>query len=428
MQRVRLGLFCILLVCLLILGCTGSIDEQEGEEPTPAPTLKTQQVAIELGEDHLGAATPTPYLTPSPVPEPSYASIGAVGDIMITSGMITAAVTETGYDFSSVFAPMQPLFSNVDVMCANLETVLGGQDAGYTKGTGTGIQTFSAPDELVQNLKDVGFSVLTTANNHCMDREKEGAFRTIEVLRAHGLTQTGTYLSYEDRKPCIVECNGIKIGIIATTAMINNRADYISTEEERTLVCKLFNGDKNITAELQTDIKNLRDGGAEFIIVFAHWGEEYVDAPSKEIKKYAEDLLTLGADAILGSHPHVVQPFEYVSVQRGDGEYTGLVAYSLGNFLANESDTATYGMFVKLTLKKDYQGDVTLYDAAYLPTCIFRSETNAYEIHPVLASRTTSTLFLDEIEKIDKQMQLAQKHLDKICGNEVVAIMEDYVK
>ncbi|MDD3400025.1 MAG: CapA family protein [Eubacteriales bacterium] len=433
MRYGKLIVFCILLACVLLIGCTQS-SVSSAPQPsdlvvTGKPVMEHTSVEIVLSTKAPATAVPTAEPSPTPVPEPSRVTIGAVGDIMATQGLISAAEVSNGYDFSPVLGQIAPLWADVDIMCANLETVLGGVSTDYSQGTGTGIQTFSAPDELIGNLRGAGFTVLTTANNHCMDRGLEGAIRTIEVLRKEGIVQTGTYVSGEDRKPCIVECNGIKVGILASTSRINERTKYISTAEELTHVNKLFDGQRQVTAELISDVDSLREAGAEYIILFAHWDKEYQDKPEKETRALAYDLIAAGVDCILGSHPHVVQEFEYITVERADGKYTGLVCYSMGNFIANESDTATYGMFVKLTLEKDYSGKVALCDLSYAPTCIFRSASGGYEIHPALPNMPTTTMFLEETDRINTLKLRAYDHVTKICRNsEVAHVMEDYAK
>lgn len=133
--------------------------------------------------------SPTPTFSPSPEPELYRASVGIVGDILMMTSQIQGAKTAEGYDFRPSFYAMEPLFSSVDIMAGNFECTLAGEAAGYTQRRPAApppteddpnpkqpYQTFNAPDELAENLKAVGFDLLTTANNHCLDRGQGGAF------------------------------------------------------------------------------------------------------------------------------------------------------------------------------------------------------------------------------------------------------------
>ena len=181
----------LMLPLLFMAGCAVGAALPDGLDTQPEPPISEVQSA------------PTP--SPSPEPEVYRASVGIVGDILMMTSQIQGAKTAEGYDFRPSFYAMEPLFSSVDIMAGNFECTLAGEAAGYTQRRPVApppteddpnprqpYQTFNAPDELAENLRAVGFDHLTTANNHCLDRGKEGLFRTIETLRAAGLAQTGT--------------------------------------------------------------------------------------------------------------------------------------------------------------------------------------------------------------------------------------------
>ncbi len=358
------------------------------EAPTEAPTAEAREINIPAADPTEAptpvptatpspepTATPTPEPTPTPVPTPAVASIGAIGDIMIPSGIIGDVRSGGTYDFSALFAPCKDLFQSVDLMCGNLEVPLAGESAGYSAMLSgeSNIPRFNAPDSLLDALKDVGFDLLTTANNHILDKETDGMYRTAEVIREAGFYQTGTFLDEDDREtPCIIEVNGIRVGIVAATRVINERMKHISMDEAHVAVGLLSEGDQ-LTEDVLRDLERVKDAGAEFVIVFAHWDYENPNPVDKVTRRLAEQLLKAGADCIIGSHPHYVKSMEYMTVTRGDEEYTGLVAFSLGDFTANEGFERSTGLFLKLTLEKDFEsGEVTLTDAAYLPTFVMR--------------------------------------------------------
>lgn len=189
--------------------------------PAPMATQANETAApVESTPMSTPTAEPTNEPTLEPTPAVQEATVGFVGDILMMTRQIADAKTETGYDFTESFLPMKSVFESVDIMCADFEGTFGGEEAGYTQPretiapateenpnpTNPPMQSFSAPDELAKNLFDAGIDAVTTANNHAMDRDDAGLFRTINVLRAAGIKTAGTALSMEDfLTPCVIE-------------------------------------------------------------------------------------------------------------------------------------------------------------------------------------------------------------------------------
>ncbi len=373
----------LLLGLLLLLACVGN-GPQTAQAPSPEPTAVPATAAPTNTPSPTPTPTPTPTPSPTPsptpVPTPLRVTIGAVGDIMIPSGIVGDARSADGtYDFHTLFAPFRELFGSVDLMCANLEAPLAGRKAGYSTKNDPkpGSFRFNAPDSVLEPLKEYGVDLLTTGNNHCLDKGEDGIYRTIETIRAAGFYQTGTFLNGEDRQiPCIVDVNGIRVGFVAAMRTMNVDPSSVSFKKERaeTVINRLTLGNGEPTEGVLEDIRRVREGGAEFVILFAHWDYESDDPkPREDTKKLAKILLEAGVDCIVGSHPHRVKNAEYVTVEREDGPYTGLVLYSLGNFSANNRFKLMVGLFAQLTLEKDFvTGTVRLCDAAVLPTLTIR--------------------------------------------------------
>lgn len=327
--------------------------------PTPTPT-----------------STPTPTPIPTPIPTDTVVTIGAVGDIMMPSGiLIDTEIEKDKFVFDKLFAPMRDLFESVDWMCGNLEVPIAGKEAGYStrKNEKTGAIYFNAPDSLLATLRLCGVDMLTTANNHCIDKGIDGLRRTVEMLEQEELVHTGTYRSVEDHETvCIVNINGIKVGFVAATRLVNTKGISYSKEDLAFSVCRLTDDDK-LSQDVIREIQRLKEAGAEFVIVFAHWDYETDDPTATITKSLAKQLLAVGADCIIGSHPHRIKEAAFVTVDREDGPYTGAVFYSLGNFTANGEFINSVGLFVRITLKKDaMSGKVELIEAAYLPTIVRR--------------------------------------------------------
>ena len=243
-------------------------------------------------------------------------------------------------------------------------------------------------------------------------------YRTTEVIRDAGFYQTGTFLDEDDREtPCIIEVNGIRIGIVAATRVINVRIKHITMDEAHVAVGLLSEGDQ-LTDDVLEDLERVKDAGAEFIIVFAHWDYENPNPVDKITRRLAEQLLKAGADCIIGSHPHYVKSIEYTTVLRGREEYTGLVAYSLGNFTANEGFERSTGLYLQLTLEKDFETDtVSLIDAAYLPTFVMRRaiEKPRFAAFPVFED-TSSLKRFDLSRNEQKSFSRAREYAMNVIG------------
>lgn len=258
-----------------------------------------------------------------------------VGDIMQHQAQIDAArIANDKYDYSACFSLVKEQIAHADIAIGNLEVTLGGKPY-------QGYPAFSAPDEYLQAIKNAGFDVLLTANNHCLDRGKKGLERTISMLDSLLIPHTGTYRNIAERKqhyPLFINKNGFRIALLNYTYGTNgikpgtkNIVNYI---------------DKNIISQ---DILSAKARRPDIIIACMHWGIEYQSLPNKEQRELADWLLEQGVTHIIGSHPHVIQLMEL----RKEGNQENIVVYSLGNFISNMSATNTDGgLIFTLQLEK----------------------------------------------------------------------------
>lgn len=244
--------------------------------------------------------------------------LSAVGDLMVHDPQIGAAWNETlqSYDFSPQISPLVPLLASADLTVGNLETTFGGPRRKYT-----GYPCFSTPDPWATALKDAGFDGLFTANNHCLDRGREGVLRTLEVLAAEGLGSTGTFAS-SDRPPLILERGGLTFAFLAYTYGTNG----IPVPKDAPWMVNLLG--QAISADLA------RCASADVRVVSLHFGNEYQLTPSPAQRAAAKAALDGGARIVLGTHPHVLQEVEIFSPDvPGDAR---VVAWSLGNFISSQ--------------------------------------------------------------------------------------------
>jgi len=310
-------------------------------------------------------------------PRATQVTIAAVGDIMVHGAQLKSAwdAERDTYDFAPVFSPVKDLLSAADVTIGNLETTLPGREKLYR-----GYPRFGTPDALVAALHGAGIDVLTTANNHACDTGKRGVVRTIKVLDGSGILHTGTYRNkseYESQRILMVERNRIRFAFISYTYGLNGmpipKGTYVN------LI------DKELIAE---DIKLAREQCPDVVIVLIHWGTEYERYPDQFQKKMAAFLFSEGVDIVLGSHPHVLQPFELKPITDKYGDTKPrLVIYSLGNFVSNQRDRyRDGGIIFNFTIHKDKDTALAITDVRYTPTWVYVHRTadkNQFYILPI---------------------------------------------
>jgi poly-gamma-glutamate capsule biosynthesis protein CapA/YwtB (metallophosphatase superfamily) len=331
----------------------------------------------------------------------------AVGDIMMHMPQLPGAYDNKSktYNFNAYFDPVKPILTQGDWTLANLETPIAGQSLGLS-----GFPRFNAPVEVAASLKHAGFDIVTTANNHALDRGFEGVSKTLKALEKKGLAIKGTARSQaEADKLTIVERNGIRMGLLAFTYGTNG----IPLPKDKPYAVSLIDEPRIIR-----DIGRLRDAGADFITVALHFGTEYQTVPSDAQKKLARKLIAAGADIIAGSHPHVVQPYETVEVAETDGTVRrGLIIYSMGNFLSNQrGDTKDYGVIFKVRIRKE-KGVISISDVEPIPTWVHRyrkNGVNRYEIVPLeqtVRSRSIQELGEAGYKELSRNLKLLTQRL-----------------
>ena len=257
---------------------------------------------------------------PSDVNENPTVTLVMVGDILLHTPVEESCHAEDGsYHFSSLFANVKEKVQAADIAIVNQEVILGGEELGVS-----GYPAFNAPYEVADALADTGFDVILHATNHAMDKGKTGIlnclsnweekYPEIEVL--------GIYKSKEKQDTIpVLEENGIKIAVLNYTYGLNG----ISLPSDMPYAVNLLDEEK-----VKKDIAQAKQQ-SNFVIVCPHWGTEYRMQPDSMQEKWTKIFAENGVDLVLGTHPHVIEPIEWV-----EDETTGnrmLVCYSLGNFV-----------------------------------------------------------------------------------------------
>ena len=310
-----------------------------------------------LGACALADALPT--LTP---PQPlRHARIRAVGDLMMHAKQLKIAKQADGsYDFHPQYALVADALSNADYTIANLETTVGK----YGNMAYSGYPLFNAPESLLEAVRDAGVDFLTLANNHMLDRYFEGMVATAQWVDDYGFDHAGANRTPEEKEtPVIVDVNGIRVGFICATQMVNDMERFCTRDAAE------YGVDYLRKDAIDAGVRRLKDAGAEVIIALPHWGDEYFRQPSQRTIDIARYMIAAGVDVVLGSHPHMVQPVRYETARTDDGQTrTGLVAYSLGNFISNMTKRYTdSGIILEFTIQEKQSGGFEITSPAIVP-------------------------------------------------------------
>ena len=297
----RLYIYIIMMSMMMFHSCTG--DESKQEETTDS--VKVDSITLVFA-----------------------------GDMMSHMPQVKAAHNPQSkrHEYEHWFQFLKDTIASADFAIANLETPLGGEPY-------SGYPMFSAPDAFAEELKKVGFDILVTANNHTVDKGRKGLERTLSILDSLNILHTGSFRDqqqHDSTTPLMIEAKGVKIALLSYTYGTNG------IPVPKPNVVNLIDH-----VQMEKDIVKARSLGAQIIIPIIHWGVEYQTYEHPSQVKTAEFLAVKGVDAIIGMHPHVVQPIKYVKSNRDSIP----VAYSLGNAVANMRERyKDGGLFVQLTI------------------------------------------------------------------------------
>ncbi|MFB9275195.1 CapA family protein [Cohnella cellulosilytica] len=354
-------------------------------------------------------------------PETTEATLLAVGDIMVHTPQLPAYYDKASdsYDFTPWFSQVKPILTRGDWVVGNLETPIAGKDLKFT-----GYPRFNAPNELATAIRDAGIQLVSTANNHSLDRGVPGVARTLATVRKAGLVPFGTSESKADRNRTVIEeRNGIRMGFLSYTYGTNGIPIPAGKEYAVNLI------DRGV---IKRDIAKLRQSGVDAVTVCMHFGVEYQRMPNSDQTDLARELVGAGADLILGSHPHVVQPYQEIAVTADksfDGTpRRGIVIYSLGNFISNQTgDWKDVGVIFGVRLTKTVHPDGTSQlewdNITTEPTwvhIVWKNKQRHYTVIPLpteLKRRSFAELTAKDYEKMQKTQTSIHKHLRKLIAS-----------
>jgi len=338
-------------------------------------------------------------------------SISVVGDLMCHAPQFEyARVEKDSFDFNPVYRNVKKYLESSDFTFGNLETVTAGKESGGY----TGYPFFNTPASYLTALKDVGFDLLITANNHSLDRSEKGILKTIDEINKRTLNYVGTYASQRDRDSIrIFNVKSIKIAVLAYSYGTNGNPipkvkNYLINLIDYGLIGK--------------DIQSAKANGAELVLVHFHFGEEYNREPVQFQIDVVNKTIELGADIIIGGHPHVLQPVNFYKTNNAKLD-SGFVAYSMGNFFSNQRDKyKDAGMILTINIKKDFVNNkIEISEVKYLPTWVFKGNTTKGKEYLIMPSTnitdTTISLTKTENEKMNQAFNDTRYIITKYTNN-----------
>lgn len=277
------------------------------------------------------------------------------GDVLLHPQLLDeaeqAAAAESGngedFDFSPLLKGLAPYVQDADVALCNLETPIGVPPySGYPR--------FTVPDQILSDLEAIGYDGCTTATNHTVDAGTAGVERTLDALEANGLFTTGSYRSEkESAKPQILETDGVKLGVVASTYSLNGLPEAADWQV-----------DTGVDAQqLITKGKATRKAGADIVVAAVHDGAEYTTEPTASQRKLGRALAESGVfDFIYMHHTHSVLP-----IDKHEGIW---IVYGLGNSVAKHATPTILnreGISVKATFTEEEPGEWDVSDLRWVP-------------------------------------------------------------
>ncbi|WP_458413172.1 CapA family protein [Schinkia sp. CFF1] len=316
---------------------------------------------------------------------PTTARLVGIGDILIHGIVYKDAKTANGYSFKPMLAQVKPFIENADLAFANEETMIGGSQLGLST-----YPTFNSPFEVGDALKDAGVDIVSMANNHTLDRGEKAIQNAIQHWNKIGMTYTGAYKNEEDKNVIrTLKANEITFSFLAYTYGTNG----IPLPKGKPYLVNLINLE-NMKKDI-AEAKSISD----VVVVSVHFGNEYQRVPNENQKALVKELANAGADIILGHHPHVLQPTEWI--ERQDGRRT-FVVYSLGNFLSGQKGIyKETGGILQLDVEKTVGAsgvEINIKNPSFLPTIVTKTNASKYTVLPLKNVYPTNTSTFKEMK------------------------------
>ena len=349
------------------------------------------------------------------VQEDKTINLVAIGDIMCHNTNYQTAYNSSTktYDFGPAFVNVAKYVEKGDIAIGNLETTLSGKEVGYS-----GYPTFNSPEELGVAIKNIGIDVVSTANNHCMDKGSKGVVNTLDNLDQIGISHMGTNRTKEEQDTILVkDVKGMKIAFLSFTYGTNG----INIPSGKEYLVNLI--DKDFILQ---QIELAKKENPDLICASMHWGIEYAQKQNKEQEQLADLLFKNGVDVILGNHAHVIEPMEKRKVTLDDGtEKDCFVVYAMGNFISaqtKEHTRSTVILDMNIT-KKGETGKISIDSVDYIPVYCHDRGKGVQNRYVLLDVRTEMQDFEDGKKNISQSLyntlKLELQNTEKVLGEPI---------
>lgn len=377
-------LIAILLITIIITITTVGIVNFLKDDKTTPKEIREEKTIKESGNN---------------LNQESTLSLVMVGDVLIHSSVYADAKTSKGgYDFTKMFTEVKDSFKDFDLLYYNQETILGGTSIGLST-----YPMFNSPQEVGDAMVDMNFNLVSLATNHTLDRGKVAIKKSLDYWKKQeGVIAAGSYASEKDRdNPVIMEKNGITYTMLSYTTLTNG---LIRPSDEPYLL-NIYNEE-----QVKRDVENIRDK-VDVLMVAMHWGAEYTHTPVPEEVKIAKYLASLDVDIVIGTHPHVIQPIEFID--------DTMIVYSLGNFISAQIGIEKLvGLMASVTIRKTVvNGNTTISlekptaDLVYTSSNTYPYRSN-FKLYPF--SKLNNTILPNYKTYYEKYMNIATGGSDLI--------------
>ena len=323
-------------------------------------------------------------------------SMAMVGDALIHGTVYLTAnryANYNGYDFKPMLKYTKELIQDYDLAYYNQETILGGKELGLST-----YPLFNSPYEVGDAFIDAGFNLVSLATNHTLDKGEKGILNSRAYWnKQENVVAAGSYSSNEERDKIIVsEKNGLTYAFLSYTTYTNG----LIVPKGKEYLVNVYDKEK-----VKKDVEAYKDK-VDVIMVAMHWGTEYVSYPTTAQKEIANYLASLGVNLIIGTHPHVIEPIEYI----GDT----LVIYSLGNFVSSQVGVERLtGLMASLDIiKEEYHGETKITFDNIEGTLLYTDRNNGYIVYPY--HKLTNNILNGYQSYYEKYKKIVTAYSDKV--------------
>jgi poly-gamma-glutamate capsule biosynthesis protein CapA/YwtB (metallophosphatase superfamily) len=319
-------------------------------------------------------------------------SLGAIGDILIHDWVYEDAQSPSGYDFKPMFKNVKDKLQTPDLLLANQETVLGGVEMGLSS-----YPMFNSPQEVGDALIDAGVDIVSTANNHSLDKGEKGILQSIQYYEKVRLPYVGFFKDKQDQEKLrILQKNGVKLAFLSYSYGTNG----IPVPKGKEYLVNLIDQEK-----MKTEIHKARTL-ADVVVMSIHWGNEYQRIPTEQQQLLGQFLVDEGVDIIFGHHPHVLQPMKMVKTK---DQRNAFIIYSLGNFISGQMrDYKDIGGLATIHITKRVSPQGTAIDISnpeFSPTYVSNKQLKQYRVVPLQEAKAFG------LKDADKQYKEIMDHM-----------------